>query len=116
MRTLLNRLGNISARYAGTVFLMMFFCAMSYKVALIKGQEQVTKLTEEHKAELLQEKISIYNLMAMRTNTKLDLIIQACAEANAVQINNVMLYCTPIDQSAPQRAPGPKHKQDEFIL
>lgn len=116
MRILFNRLGNISARYAGTVFLMVFFCAMTYKFALMQGDERVTKLTEEHTAELLKEKIAIYNLMAMRTNTKLDLIIEACAEANAVQINNVMLYCAPIDQTAPQQAPRPKHKQDEYIL
>ena len=116
MRILFNRLGNICAGYAGTVFLMVFFCAMSYKVALMDGDKRIAKLSEDHKAEILKEKIDMYNLMAMRTNTKLNLIIEACVEANAVQINNVMLYCTPIDQSAPSQLPKSKHKEDEFIL
>ena len=84
MVTLLKHVIDICARYAGTVFLMLFFCAMSYKVALLQSDERVAKLTEEHQAQLVKEKIFIYNLMAMRTNAKLDLIIEACVEANSV--------------------------------
>ena len=116
MRILFNRLVNICARYTGTVFLMLFFCAMSYKVALMQSDERVAKITEQHQAELTKEKLNLYNLMAIRSNNKLDLIIQACVETNAVLINKIMLYCAPVDQLAPQQSEKPKHKQDEYIL
>lgn len=108
-------IGNAFARYAGIVFLMLFFCAMTYKFALIQSNELLTKQQEDHKKEMLEEKIAIYNLVTIKANTKLDLIVAACTEANAVKINQITLYCVPIDQLVPTQK-NTKPKEDEYIL
>lgn len=120
-------IGNAFARYAGIVFLMLFFCALTYKATLrhqnqvleqkLQAQQQLQE--EQHLEQLNREKVEVYNMAITKSNIKLDLIMAACTEANAVQINQIVFYCVPIDQIVPPQE-NSKHdtepKKDEYIL